>query len=187
MRAVARLLAAEVGQYAVIDRLLDEAHSDRIAIAHADPSKHQRLRVARVSPPADPRDRLRRVIASRGGERIASFGASRAKVADLVMPDEAPIQSYLAHAVVAGDVAWGVVSLLSTSSAVTYTETDAALLASVSAWCGLAIEAAQAREGAPPASGERERYAPAAPTSNLRSSERRGSELRSARSATRPR
>lgn len=154
MRSVVRLLATEIGDYAIVDAHDRRGALRRLEIAHADPSKRARLRVACADADVEGCERVIRLFVGEGaaGELVARITrATRAKIADVVLPDEPTIGSYMAAVVSVSGAPWGVLTMIATSAR-RYDDGDLALLVSVADWCGLGIENALRRELQPRAS-----------------------------------
>jgi hypothetical protein len=147
LRSVARLLASEIGEYAIAD-VVDPAHGyKRIEIAHADASLRARLRVASADANIKAAPRIARVCRAGAGELVARVTpTSRARVTDLVLPDGADVRSYVSGLVSVFGAPWAVLSLVATNGALRYGESDLSFLGGVADWCGVGLENALRRE-----------------------------------------
>jgi GAF domain-containing protein len=153
VRSVARLLAVEIGQYAVADLVDREGILRRVHIEHADPREAPRLRAICDATILLPTGRIPRLLARGGSELVSNVSDTvRARsLSDLAIAHD-PVRSYVASTVVVDAEPIGVITLVSARRARRYTQDDATLLEAVADWVGLGLENALRREAQPRAS-----------------------------------
>lgn len=164
LRAVAQLLAVELGQYCAVDVIDRRGTLRRVAIEHADASRQSRLRIACDYARFPEDGRVARLLERGGTELLARVGdqARRTRLADIELLREDEVKSYMAATVIVDGAAMAVLTLVATHGTRRYDEEERALLEQVADWTGLGVENALRREAqprvsvAPPGDGEEE-------------------------------
>lgn len=170
LRAVAQLLAVELGQYCAVDVIDRRGALRRLAIEHADASRQARLRIACADARFPEDGRVARLLERGGTELIARVGepARKTRLRDIELLREDEVKSYMAAAVIVDGAAMAVLTLVATYGTRRYDEEERALLEQVADWTGLGVENALRREAqprvsiAPPRAGENEALTPRA-------------------------
>lgn len=165
LRSVAAMLA-QYFDFCVADIVDAQGDLRRIAIAHADPSRREQLRVLANETLHPPQGRVATLVAEGGTEHIARVtAAARARsLPDLAHLDER-IASEMAVAISVGGAPMAVLTILSTSRGRAIDANDVHFMKCVAEWTALGLENAVRRHlqprtsvAPPPPS-----YAPPAP------------------------
>ncbi|MDB4933822.1 MAG: hypothetical protein JWP87_794 [Labilithrix sp.] len=153
LRSVAALLARS-GDYCIADVIDAHGKVRRLEIAHADPSRRERLRVAADDTTHGPNGRVARLLQTGRPESLAHVSrAARARdLADIVLVHGETFCSYMAAAVWVSGAPMAVLTMVATKPARSFGTDELAELAVVSEWTGLGLENALRRELQPRAS-----------------------------------
>lgn len=180
LRAVAVHLA-NGGDYCIADMIDRHATLRRIEIAHADPSRRERLRVAADETRFEPDGRVASLLASGGAEvvsRVTRAGAVRA--ADIVLLQGETFGSYMAVSIKVSGAPMAVLTMVACQASRQFDADELGFLKVVGEWTGLGLENALRREREPRASrgsvappSAVERFAAVEPVTKV-SSTRRG-------------
>jgi GAF domain-containing protein len=148
LRSVATLLAAEIGQYCIIDGLDRNSELRRLEIEHADASRRARLRVLCEDAVFSPTGRVVRMLAKGTSEIVSSVeGGARARaLSDLSLLRDETVKSYMASTVSMGGAAIAVITLVVTQGTRQYGADELAMLEAAAEWIGLGLENALRRE-----------------------------------------
>ena len=178
LRAVAVHLA-NGGDYCIADMIDRSGTLRRVEIAHADPSRRERLRVAADSTLFEPDGRVPALLASGGAEVVPRLTrASAAKAADIVLLQGETYASYMAVSISVSGAPMAALTIVACQAARQLDADELGFLRVVGEWTGLGLENALRRElqprssVAPPASGF-DRFASVEPVTKV-SSTRKG-------------
>lgn len=177
LRAVAAHLA-KGGDYCIADMVDRQGTLRRIEIAHADPSRRERLRVAADETRFEPDGRVAALLGGGGAEvvgRVTKAGAVRA--ADIVLLQGETFGSYMAVSISVSGAPMAVLTMVASQSGRQFDADELGFLKVVGEWTGLGLENALRRERGPrtsvaPPSGI-ERFAAVEPVTKV-SSTRKG-------------
>jgi GAF domain-containing protein len=155
LRAVASLLAVELGQYCIADIVDRHGSVRRVEIGHADASRRAALRVSCEDADPGTSGRIDRLLGSASSEIMprVTESARNKNLADLVTLPAEVIRSYMAASISVAGSPMAVLSLVVVSGTRRYDEEDLAFLVAVADWIGLGLENALRRELEPRASG----------------------------------
>jgi GAF domain-containing protein len=153
LRSVATVLASS-GDYCIADVIDAHGRLRRVEIAHADPSRREKLRVAAQDSGHGHDGRVARLLRS-GGAEIASKvtqALASERLADIVLLRDERVRSYMAAAVSVSGAPMAVLTIVTTRPEGSHSRDDLAFLRVVADWTGLGLENALRRELQPRAS-----------------------------------
>jgi hypothetical protein len=153
LRAVAAVLA-RAGDYCIADAIDAHGRVRRVEIAHADPSRREKLRVAAQDTSHGHDGRIARLLRS-GGAEIASkvtLSVASERLADIVLLRDERVRSYMAATVSVSGAPMAVLTIVTTRVASAHGTDDLAFLRVVADWTGLGLENALRGELQPRAS-----------------------------------
>jgi GAF domain-containing protein len=153
LRSVAIVLAGW-GDYCIADVIDGSGRTRRVEIAHADPSRLEKLRVA-ARDTRHPQDgRVARLLDGGPPELVPSVTRALAadRLADIVLVHGERFRSYMATAVSVSGAPMAVLTMVSTHVGRSFGADDLAFLGVVADWSGLGLENALRRELQPHAS-----------------------------------
>lgn len=153
LRSVATVLAGS-GDYCIADVIDAHGHVRRVEIAHADPSRREKLRVAAQDTSHGHDGRVARLLRSGGSEIAAKVTQAVAcdRLADIVLLRGERVRSYLAAAVSVSGEPMAVLTITTTQLGHVFGADHLAFLRVVADWTGLGLENALRRELQPHAS-----------------------------------
>jgi len=161
LRAVATHLA-NGGDYCIADMIDQSGRLRRLEIAHADPSRRERLRVAADRTQFDPEGRVRALLSAGGAEVVGRVTrAAAAKASDIVLLQGETFGSYMAVSITASGAPMAVLTMVTCQAGRQFDADELGFLRVVGEWTGLGLENALRREQqtrasvAPPSSIER--------------------------------
>jgi GAF domain-containing protein len=147
LRSIASLLAAEIGQYCVIDCIDRNGELRRVEIEHADASRRARLRVVCEDAAFPPTGRVVRMLAKGTSELVSKVEGARARaLSDLALLRDESVKSYMAATVSCGGAPLAVVTLVVTQGTRRYGADELGMLEASAEWIGLGLENALRRE-----------------------------------------
>ncbi len=153
LRSVANVLAAS-GDYCLADIIDAHGRMRRVEIAHADPSRREKLRVAADDTRHAEDGRVARLLHDGTSEIVPSVTRTIAsdRLADIVLLRGELVRSYIATAISVSGTPMAVLTLVKTQARHAFGACDLAFLEVVADWTGLGLENALRRELQPRAS-----------------------------------
>ena len=153
LRSVANMLAAS-GDYCIADIIDAHGRMRRLEIAHADPSRREKLRIAAEDVRHAENGRVARLLREGSSEMVASVkrGAASERLADIVLLRGELVRSYIAAAISVSGTPMAVLTMVKTQARHAFGAGDLAFLEIVADWTGLGMENALRRELQPRAS-----------------------------------
>ena len=153
LRSIANVLAAS-GDYCIADVIDAHGRMRRIEIAHADPSRREKLRVAAQDVQHGERGRVARLLHDGGSEMVPSVTRAVAteRLADIVLLRGELVRSYIAAPISVSGTPMAVLTLVRTQARHAFGADDLAFLDVIADWTGLGLENALRRELQPRAS-----------------------------------
>lgn len=153
LRTVATVLAGS-GDYCIADVIDAHGGLRRVEIAHADPSRRERLRVAAQATSHGQDGRVARLLRSGSSEIVpaVSRAIAGARLADVVLLRGERFHSYMAAAVSVSGAPMAVLTMVTSHAGRVFDADDLALLGIAADWTGLGLENALRRELQPRAS-----------------------------------
>jgi GAF domain-containing protein len=158
LRAVAVHLATG-GDYCIADMLDRTGQLRRIEIAHADPSRRERLRVAADHTKLDPDGRVATLLGAGGAEVVPRVTrAAAARASDIVLLHGETFGSYMAVSITVSGAPMAVLTVVASQPGRHFDADELGFLRVVGEWAGLGLENAvrrelQTRASVAPASG----------------------------------
>jgi GAF domain-containing protein len=161
LRSVASVLAA-AEDYCIADVIDAHGRIRRVEIAHADPSRREKLRLAAHDAHHAHDGRIARLLQSGKSELVPAVTRAVAaeRLADVLLLHGERLRSYMAAPVSVSGEPMAVLTIVSARDARTFGADDLAFLDVVADWTGLGLENALRRElqprasvAPPPASG----------------------------------
>lgn len=152
LRAVAGHLA-NGGDYCIADMIDRHGTLRRIEIAHADPSRRERLRVAADETRFQADGRVASLLGSGGAEvvsRVTKAGGVRAS--DIILLQGETFGSYMAVSIAVSGVPMAVLTMVASQAGRQFDADELGFLKVVGEWTGLGLENALRREREPRAS-----------------------------------
>lgn len=149
LRAVAAHLATG-GDYCIADMIDRDGTLRRLEIAHADPSRRERLRVAAEHTRFEPAGRVSTLLGTGGAEvvgRLTRAGAARAS--DLALLQGETAGSYMAAAILVSGAPTAVLTIVACQVGRHFDSDELAFLRVIAEWTGLGLENALRREQQP--------------------------------------
>jgi GAF domain-containing protein len=153
LRSVATVLAGS-GDYCIADVIDAHGRMRRVEIAHADPSRRERLRVAAQDTTHTHDGRVARLLESARSELVPAVSRAVAsdRLSDIVLLHGERFRSYMAAAVAVAGSPMAVLTMVRTDAGRAFCSDDLAFLDVVAGWSGLGLENALRRELQPRAS-----------------------------------
>jgi len=153
LRSVATVLAGS-GDYCIADVIDAHGRMRRVEIAHADPSRREKLRVAAQDTSHTHDGRVARLLHSGSSEIVPAVTRALAgeRLADIVLLRGERLRSYMAAAVSVSGSPMAVLTMATTHLDRVFGAADLAFLDVVADWTGLGLENALRRELQPRAS-----------------------------------
>jgi len=153
LRSVATVLAGS-GDYCIADVIDALGHTRRAEIAHADPSRREKLRLAAHDTVHAHDGRVARLLHSGTSEIVPAVSRAVAadRLADIVLLHGERFRSYMAAAVLVSGAPMAVLTMVTTQVGRSFGADDLAFLGVVADWTGLGLENALHRELQPRAS-----------------------------------
>jgi GAF domain-containing protein len=157
LRAVAAHLATG-GDYCIADMIDRDGALRRVEIAHADPSRRERLRVTADDTRHQPDGRIARLLSAGGAEVVRRVTrAAAAKASDIVLLQGDTFGSYMAVSINVSGAPMAVLTVVACQPGRQFDADELGFLRVVGEWTGLGLENAlrreQARISVPPVSG----------------------------------
>lgn len=152
VRAVAAHLAIG-GDYCIADMIEPGGSLRRLEIAHADPSRRERLRVAADETHLAPRGRVATLLASGGAEVVPRLTrAAAARASDIVLLQGETFGSYMSASIVVSGAPMVLLTVVACQNGRQFDADELGFLKVIGEWTGLGLENALRRELHPHAS-----------------------------------
>jgi hypothetical protein len=149
LRAVAAHLATG-GDYCIADVIDREGRMRRLEIAHADPSRRERLRVAADDTRIDPVARIGMMLRIGGSEVVPRVTrSSAARAADIVLLPGETCTSYMAATISVSGAPMAILTVATHQTGRQFDADELGFLRVVAEWTGLGLENALRREAQP--------------------------------------
>ena len=153
LRSVATVLAGS-GDYCIADVIDAHGRMRRVEIAHADPSRRERLRIAAQDTSHAHDGRVARLLRAGSSEIVPAVTRALAgdRLADIVLLHGERSRSYMAATVSVSGAPMAVLTMVTTHLGRVFGADDLAFLGAAADWTGLGLENALRRELQPRAS-----------------------------------